>query len=143
MRLQRRSRSRVATPAALVALLLVTGAVSAPAALARPAAPSSTEAAADAAPTTLVVVRNNNWQDMRIILTVDGARYQLGTVTSFTQQVFKMPRGITLDSDQIQLLADPIGSRDAYASPLLLVNHGDVVEWRLENNLALSSLRVR
>lgn len=141
MRLQRRSRSRVAMPAAVVALLLVAG--WAPAALPLPTAPPSIEAAADAVPRTLVVVRNNNWLDMRIILTVDGQRYQLGTVTSFTRAVFKMPRGITLDSDQIRLLADPIGSRDAYASPLLLVNHGDVVEWRLENNLALSSLSVR
>ena len=64
----------------------------------------------------------------------------MGTVTSFTSRVFTLPPAFLIPSDELRLIADPIGRRGAYVSEALVVNDGDVVEWRLRNNLRLSNI---
>ena len=64
----------------------------------------------------------------------------MGTVTSFTKRVFTLAPNFLIPSDELRLIADPIGRRGAFVSEPLLVNPGDVVEWRLLNNIRLSNI---
>jgi len=105
----------------------------------------NTATAADEAgePEALLQVSNQNWSDMNVYLVRGAMKQRLGTVSSNTTSRFKLPRHIFASPDPVQLLADPIGSARTYTSPPLLVNPGQTVEWRLENNVALSSFLVR
>ncbi len=91
---------------------------------------------------TYLEVHNHNWLDQRLYLVVNGARHPLGTVMSFRSEVLRMPRAINLASAQVQLVAHPIGSNARYVTLPLTVADGDVIEWRLENNLNLSAVSV-
>jgi len=91
-----------------------------------------------------VRVENGNWLDVRVYAVNESGAYdRLGTVTSFTTRTFELPRWITAPTSQIQLVAVPIGSARSYAAQPVLASVGDVIEWRLANNLALSSIWVR
>ena len=88
-------------------------------------------------------VTNNNWSDMTIYLLRGTERRRLGTVGSNSTGVFQLPEYVLVGSGDIRLLADPLGSTRTYLSPLLLVSPGQQVEWRLENNMSLSSAYIR
>jgi len=91
-----------------------------------------------------VEVDNGNWLDVRVFAVRENGAYdRVGTVTSFSSEEFMLPRWVTASGGQIQLVAVPIGSRQSYASPPIFVNTGEVIEWKLTNNLALSSIFVR
>lgn len=92
---------------------------------------------------TVLQVSNNNWSDMNVYVVRGAMRQRLGTVGSLTTSKFKLPRYIFTSPDPVQLVADPIGGARPYMSPPLLVNPGAVVEWRLENNVNLSSAFIR
>lgn len=122
------------TVAALVAV--------APAA-AQTASEEKRETPADVSERTTVHVISDNWQDVTVYA-VRGAGYRirLGTVGSFTSRVFTLPPAFLPASDQLRLVADPIGRRGAYVSGPFFVNVGDVVEWRLLNDIRLSNIFV-
>ena len=86
---------------------------------------------------TLTVV-NDNWQDMKIYALRLGARFRLGTVTSFTSERFELPTHLQADIDALQLLAVPIGGSLSVVSPTVYPSGGDEVVWGIQNNLALS-----
>lgn len=91
-----------------------------------------------------VQVDNGNWLDMRLYAVVEGGAYdRLGTVTGFSKAKFEIPRQLTATNGQIQLVAAPIGSTERYVAQPVMVSAGDVVEWKLANNLAMSSIFVR
>ncbi len=119
--------------AAVVALALGTGACA--------TAGGARRAAMDEPAT--VSVTNSNWLDMTVYVTRDGTRQRLGTVTSMQTRTFRVPKPFTLGNGNVRLLADPIGSEQAYATQPLVFNNGDRLDWKLENNLALSSYRIR
>ncbi len=89
---------------------------------------------------TTVRVVNDNWNDITVYAFRNGYRRRLGTVTSFTNRVFALPRAFLIPSSDLRLIADPIGPRGTYASEALVVSAGDVVEWRLLNNIRLSNI---
>ncbi len=89
---------------------------------------------------TTVRVVNDNWNDITVYAFRNGYRRRLGTVTSFTNRVFALPRAFLIPSSDLRLIADPIGPRGTYVSEAIVVTDGDVVEWRLRNNLALSNI---
>ena len=91
-----------------------------------------------------VQVENGNWLDVRVYAVSESGAYdRLGTVTSFTSRTFELPRWITAATSQIQLVAAPIGSTQTFTTQPVLVSVGDVIEWKLTNNLVLSSILVR
>jgi len=91
-----------------------------------------------------VRVENGNWLDMRIYAVRQGGMYdRIGTVRSFTSREFKLPSWITASNAHIQLVAVPIGATQRYAAPPVMVSQGDVIEWKLANNLSLSNIFVR
>lgn len=90
-----------------------------------------------------IVVQNSNWLDMNVYAVRGGSRMRLGTVNSMASERFRLPRHMVDGVGGLRLLADPIGSRDVYFSQPILIGPGQRVEWKLENNLALSSFTVR
>jgi hypothetical protein len=129
---------RIAAPIAAVALV------------AAAALPASLNAQSESSDVTsnetrvTVQVDNGNWLDMRLYVVVDGGAYdRIGTVTGFSKGKFEIPRQLTATNSPIQLVAAPIGSTERYAAQPVMVSVGDVVEWRLANNLAMSSIFVR
>jgi hypothetical protein len=94
--------------------------------------------------TVTVLVENSNWLDMRVYaVRENGASDRIGTVTSFSSRKLELPKWLARDNIEVQLVAVPIGSTQRHASPPVIVSKGDVVEWQLQNNLALSSIFVR
>ena len=94
-------------------------------------------------PRVVVQVWNNNWSDMNVYVVRGTMRQRLGTVTSLTTGKFALPQHLLTNPDPVRLLADPIGAAQPYMSQPLLVNPGQTVEWRLENNVQLSSAFIR
>jgi hypothetical protein len=92
---------------------------------------------------TVLQVANNNWSDMNVYLVRGALKQRLGTVSSLTTAKFKLPEHVFASPEPLRLLADPIGGAQAYLSQPLLVNPGQIVEWRLENNVALSNAFIR
>ncbi len=91
-----------------------------------------------------VVVDNGNWLDVRVYARSESGSFdRIGTVTSFSTRKLELPRWITSANTEVQLIAAPIGSTQRYAAPPVLVSAGDVIEWKLGNNLASSSIWVR
>ncbi len=138
--------------------LTVAALVAVPAASAQTASEERSETPAAVSERTTVVVVDANRHDITVYAVRSGYRRRLGTVTSFTSRVFTLPRTFLIPSGELRLIADPIGRRGSslgltqrrpsaaprasYVSEPLLVNAGDVVEWRLENSLGLSSIFV-
>ncbi len=87
-------------------------------------------------------VTNNHWLDIRVYAVADGREERLGTVTSYTSDRFTLPRWFVDVGHSTQLVAYPIGSRSRVATPVLLLTPGDVIDWRVENNLKLSNVAV-
>ena len=107
-------------------------------------AQSETEGVFDPQHTVTVEVENGNWLDMRVYaVRENGVSDRIGTVTSFSSKKFELPRWLARDNIEVQLVAVPIGSTQRHVSPPVLVSKGDVIEWQLRNNLALSSIFVR
>ncbi len=120
--------------------LTVAALVAVPAAAAQTASEERSETPAAVSQRTTVRVINDNWQDITVYAFRAGYRRRLGTVTSFTSRVFTLPPHFLIPSDELRLIADPIGRRGAFVSEPLLVSAGDVVEWRLLNNIRLSNV---
>ncbi len=120
--------------------LTVAALVAVPALAAQTASEETSETPAAVPERTTVRVVNDNWHDMTVYAFRSGYRRRLGTVTSFTNRVFALPQTFLIPSDELRLIADPIGRRGVYVSEPLLVNPGDVVEWRLLNNIRLSNI---
>ncbi len=91
-----------------------------------------------------VHVDNGNWLDMRVYAVRNGNIYdRIGTVRSFTSREFELPSWVSASNAYVQLVVVPIGSRERYAAPPIMVSAGDVIEWKLMGNLKLSSIYVR
>ncbi len=119
--------------------LTVAALVAVPAA-AKTASEERSETSAAVSDRTTVRVINDNWLDVTVYAVRGGYRRRLGTVTSFASRVFTLPQAFLIPSDELRLIADPIGRRGTFVSEPLVVNPGDVVEWRLRNNLGLSNI---
>ncbi len=120
--------------------LTVAALVTVPAAVAQTASEGSSETPAAVSVRTTVRVVNNNWHDIAVYAVRAGYRRRLGTVTSLTSSVFTLPPTFLVQSEELRLIANPIGRRGAFVSEPLVVNPGDVVEWRLWNNIELSNI---
>jgi hypothetical protein len=127
---------------ALVAVLAV-GAATALAAC----APPSTHEEATPAPAVeggmTLTIANNNVLDMRVFLVRDGYRYRIGTVSSMTTQVFQISPRMLGGAHELRLLADPIGSRDAFSTEPIPIQTGATIEWQVERDIRFSSVTLR
>ncbi len=94
------------------------------------------------APSVTLYVRNNNWMDVNVYAFSGGKRRRLGMVAGNSSGKFVIPGWIIEGSRDLRLIADPIGSRRGVATHPVLVRPGDIIEYRVEYNLGLSSVMV-
>lgn len=95
-----------------------------------------------ASATTRVQVTNNNWSDMTVYVERNGMKQRLGTVTSMSDRMFRIPKVFMSSSGSVRLVADPIGSRDTYMTSPVQVWPGQTVGFTIQNHLAISSITV-
>jgi hypothetical protein len=86
-------------------------------------------------------VQNNNWLDVNVYAVRGGTRFRLGVVRSAAGRFFELPDHLTSNGLNVQLQASPIGQRGS-VTEAVPISPGDIVEWRIQNNLNLSSLSV-
>ncbi len=100
-------------------------------------------AAAPVAEGMTLYVQNHNVLDMRVFLLRDGQRQKIGTVPSMTKQTFRVSAAELGGANELRLLADPIGSRDAFSTEPIQIQVGATIEWRLERDPRFSSVLLR
>jgi len=93
------------------------------------------------APTPLTV-DNAHWLDIVVFVFHDGELSRVGTVTAASSTNFFLPNWMIGQSRNIRLLADPIGSEDAVRTETIHIQPGQFIEWRLESQLARSTVAV-
>jgi hypothetical protein len=93
--------------------------------------------------TITISVSNNNPLDMTVYAINQSMRIRLGTVTTASTQRFTLPLHQISPTGELQLLADPVGSRRTLTSESIHVFAGQAVEWTLQADLRQSSLVIR
>jgi hypothetical protein len=88
-----------------------------------------------------VEVQNHNWSDITIYLMTGGLPQRLGMVTAMGNGSFAFPSQRLNTGSSIRLRALPIAGQ-AFTSEAILVQPGQAITWRLENDLDISSLSV-
>lgn len=88
-----------------------------------------------------VRVENHNWQDVVVYVVGSGLRTRLGMVTSMNRAVFRLPRHVPI-TDNLRLMADPVGSVDGFVSESILVSPGQEIGLQVHSHLAMSSIAV-
>lgn len=92
--------------------------------------------------TATVAVENRNWQDVRVFALVGGVRHRLGTVNTMQTQRFPIPRHLTAQGRDVQVLVDPVGGGGSFLSPRVQVYAGQEVNLSVQNHLPISSIAV-
>lgn len=88
-------------------------------------------------------VANNNVLDMRVFVVRDGYRYRLGNVSSMTARAFQITPKMLGGAQQLRLLADPIGSRDAFSTETIPIQAGATIDWQVERDPRFSTVTLR
>jgi hypothetical protein len=88
-----------------------------------------------------VQVQNHNWSDITVYLMTGGLPQRLGMVTAMSDGTFAFPSQRLNTGSNIRLRALPVAG-DAFTSEGILVQPGQAIMWRLENDLDRSSLSV-
>jgi hypothetical protein len=89
----------------------------------------------------VVAVESHNWNDITVYLMTGGLPQRLGMVTALGTATFKFSAQRLNTSGNVRLRALPVAGR-AFNSETILVMPGQVITWRLENDLDTSSLWV-
>jgi hypothetical protein len=93
------------------------------------------------APAT-VRVANYNWMDVNVYAVQGTMRQRLGTVTSMSSAVFRLPQRFLVSSENMRLMVDPIGSNEGYMTDGILVRGGQQISFNVQNALQFSSISV-
>lgn len=88
-----------------------------------------------------VEVENHNWNDITIYLMTGGLPQRLGMVTAMGSESFAFPAQRLNTAASVRLRALPVAG-SAFTSDAILVQPGQAIMWRLENDLDTSSLSV-
>jgi hypothetical protein len=95
-------------------------------------------------PDTITIrVSNNNSLDMTVYAVNQTMRVRLGIVNTASTQRFTVSLHQISPTGELQLLADPVGSRRTLTSEAIHVFAGQAVEWTLQADLRQSSLVIR
>jgi hypothetical protein len=90
-----------------------------------------------------VEVVNRGWSEMVIYADRNGNRFRLGSVTSLSSAVFKIPSSLVGAASSLRFTVSPIGSAAVHTTEAVTVSPGERVEFEILDNLALSSVSVR
>ncbi len=100
------------------------------------------EVEADPLAPTSLTVDNNHWLDVVVFVFHDGEVSRVGTVTAASSSNFFLPAWMIGQSRNIRLIADPIGASKGTGTELIHIQPGQFIEWRLESQLARSTVSV-
>ena len=89
----------------------------------------------------MVEVESRNWNDITVYLLTGGLPQRLGMVTAQGNATFEISAHRLNTSGNVRLRALPVAGQ-AFTSETILVMPGQVITWRLENDLDASSLSV-
>jgi hypothetical protein len=89
-----------------------------------------------------VIVRNHNFNDMRIYELGSGDRSRIGTVGGESNATFQLPAWM-IANGHISLVGDPIGGTVLAYSGTIALGAGSVVTFTIEQNVAMSAAVVR
>ena len=87
-------------------------------------------------------ITNHNYLDIVVYVLHDGQQTRVGMVTGSSSSIFYLPVRLLGQGRELQLLGDPIGSRDYAETEILVVQPGQYIEWTLETDLRRSSVGV-
>lgn len=87
-------------------------------------------------------IENHHWQDVRVYVISGSLARRIGTVTGLTTENFKLPRDLNVTVHDVQIAISPIGMRGVHYSPRVVLSPGDHIQYRVANNLALSTLSI-
>ncbi|MGW8267951.1 MAG: hypothetical protein ACWGSQ_16410 [Longimicrobiales bacterium] len=90
-----------------------------------------------------IEVVNNNFADMTIYVMESGSNFRLGDVTGKTTGRFTLDPNQISPSGGLRLLADPIGSRDAFLSDPVSAGPGSFVVFTIGAALSQSYVTLR
>jgi|SRR5690242_4191801 len=90
-----------------------------------------------------ISVSNSNPLDMTVYVVNQSMRMRLGTVSTASTQRFTVSLHQISPTGELQLLADPVGSRRTFTSETIHVFAGQAVEWVLQADLRQSTLTIR
>jgi hypothetical protein len=86
-------------------------------------------------------VTNNNWSNIVVFAANASSRVRLGDVTTANEVELVIPRNLVFWG-QVTLLVHPIGSTRDYSTGPILVQAGQAIQLRVENNLAQTNWSV-
>ena len=89
-----------------------------------------------------VEVSNQNWADVTVYAVQTGVRQRLGTVTSMSTTVFRVPPTMAAGTGELRLVIDLLGSRQVHVTEPFFIGPGQRAVLRVQNHLAISSLSV-
>ncbi len=87
-------------------------------------------------------VRNDNFYSVVVYALSGGQRLRLGTVSGHNDSMLTIPNIVVGPGHDLRLFVDPVGSRDSYVSPSLLVAADQRVRLDVGASLSLSSVSV-
>lgn len=90
-----------------------------------------------------IEVVNDNYADMNIFIMRDGSNLRLGSVTGKTTATFTLNPDRISPSLGLRLLADPVGSREAFLSDAVTVQPGSIIVLNIHPNLPQSFVILR
>ena len=90
-----------------------------------------------------ISVSNSNPLDMTVYAVNQSMRLRLGTVSTASTQRFTLSLHQISPTGELQLLADPVGSRRTFTSEPIHVFAGQAVEWVIQADLRQSTLTIR
>ncbi len=85
-------------------------------------------------------VENRHWADMTISVRRGGTRSRLGLVSTNQRRTFTLSAVVAPPGASVEFVADPVGSNDAYRSPVVSLMAGDHYIWTLAVDLVHSTL---
>lgn len=110
-------------------------------------APSTARSPFDAPSPGALPVRaqidNGLTQDVGIYAVQGSSRFRVGSVTSLSRTVVTIPASLVGASQELRLIAEPLGSRTPYTTQALLVSAGSRIEWTIVPGLQASQAWVR
>ena len=90
-----------------------------------------------------LIVDNRDWQDAQIYVLRGGQRIRVGTVPAVTRQVLIIRNSIIGGLGEVQLSADPIGSRWSHTSDRIIVPESGSIHWQVQLGMRTSWLSIR
>ena len=93
--------------------------------------------------TITISVSNSNPLDMTVYAVNQSMRLRLGTVSTASTQHFTLSLHQISPTGELQLLADPVGSRRTFTSEPIHVFGGQEVEWVIQADVRQSTLTIR